>query len=116
MSPALRPRQGDVWMVDLEPVAGHEQGRRRPCVVVSSDEYNRVMRGMAIVVPLTSRDRGLPHQVKVSSSASGLGNVSFARPEDVRAVSHLRFGRRLGFASELEMADIHGWLSDFLGM
>jgi len=103
-------------MVDLEPVAGHEQGRRRPCVVVSGDQYNRVMRGMAIVVPLTSRDRGLPHQTAVTSAGSGLTAESFVRPEDVRAVSHTRFGRRMGFVDESEMADIQGWLRDFLDL
>lgn len=103
-------------MVDLEPVAGHEQGRRRPCVVVSADPYNRFMRGMAIVVPLTSRDRGLPHHVRVSSSGSGLTSVSFARAEDVRAVSHERFGRRMGFVDEPELAGIQDWLRDFLDL
>jgi mRNA interferase MazF len=103
-------------MVDLDPVAGHEQGRRRPCVVVSADLYNRFIRGMAIVVPLTSRDRGLPHHVRVSSSGSGLTSVSFARSEDVRAVSHELFGRRMGFVEEPELADIQSRLRDFLDL
>lgn len=32
---------GDVLMVDLDPSKGHEQRKRRPCVVVSNDDFNR---------------------------------------------------------------------------
>ena len=34
-------RYGDVVWVNLDPSAGHEQGKRRPVVVVSNDAYNR---------------------------------------------------------------------------
>jgi mRNA-degrading endonuclease toxin of MazEF toxin-antitoxin module len=34
-------RRGSLYIVDLDPAIGHEQGGRRPVLVVSSDELNR---------------------------------------------------------------------------
>jgi mRNA interferase MazF len=96
----------EVWFADLEPVVGSEQGRRRPVVIVSSPLFAAFPTAMAIVVPLSSVDRGLLHHVPVSSPESGLERVSWARVDDVRAVSERRLARRLGAVSEKEAADI----------
>jgi mRNA interferase MazF len=109
-------RWGDVWLADLNPVAGHEQGGRRACLVVSEDAYNRLPIHMAIVVPLTSRDRGLAHQPCIAQAASGLDERSFARPEDVRAISADRLVRRLGQATTDEMAAVAAVLRTFLDL
>lgn len=109
-------RWGDVWLADLNPVAGHEQGGRRPCLVVSVDAYNRQPIRMAIVVPLTRRDRSLAHQPPIAQAASGLGERSFARPEDVRAISAERLVRRLGQATADEMAAVAAVLRTFLDL
>jgi mRNA interferase MazF len=58
------PKRGDVIMVDFEPVMGHEQGGRRPALVLSADDYNRMV-GMAIVVPITSQAKGYPFEVQI---------------------------------------------------
>jgi mRNA interferase MazF len=109
-------RRGDVWLADLNPVVGHEQGGRRPCLVVSADAYNEQPIRMAIVVPLTTRNRGLAHQPPVAPPASGLAEVSFARPEDVRAVSADRLVHRLGQATSAEMASVATILRSFLAL
>ena len=110
----IRASRGDVWLVDLEPVAGHEQGGTRPCVVVSDDAYNGLPIAMAIVVPLTGRDRGFQHQPPVRTGRSGLTRDSRARPEDVRAVSFARFSRRLGLVEPDELDAIATVLRLFL--
>ncbi|KWW99145.1 type II toxin-antitoxin system PemK/MazF family toxin [Carbonactinospora thermoautotrophica] len=109
-------RRGEIWLADLNPIAGHEQGGVRPCVIVSADGYNRLPIGMAIVVPLTSRDRGLSHQTPIRNAASGLDRVSYARPEDVRAISVERLVRRLGTADDEEMTAIGSALRAFLDL
>ena len=53
---AGRPRRFDVYLIVLDPVRGSEIAKTRPCVVVSPDEINEVVRTL-IVVPLTSRTR-----------------------------------------------------------
>ncbi len=36
------PKLGEAWRVDLEPVKGHEQGGRGPCLIVSVDDFDHI--------------------------------------------------------------------------
>ena len=58
------PKRGDVIRVDFDPVIGHAQGGQRPVLVLSADEYNRVV-GLAIVVPITLQAKGYPFEVRI---------------------------------------------------
>ena len=51
------PRQ--VWWVDFGHPTGHEQGGQCPAIVVGSATHCRFPIDMAVVVPLTTRNRGL---------------------------------------------------------
>ena len=52
-----KPVRGEVWDVDLNPVIGHEQGGKRPALVVSADGFNKTQAGLVIVVPITIKRR-----------------------------------------------------------
>lgn len=56
------PQWGDVVWLDFQPQAGRVQGGRRPSVVLSNDNYNKVV-GLAIFCPITSRVKGYPFEV-----------------------------------------------------
>ncbi len=58
------PKRGDVVGVNFDPVKGHEQGGHRPALVLSADEYNRIV-GLAIVVPITLQAKGYPFEVQI---------------------------------------------------
>jgi len=45
--------QGDIVFLDFDPTKGHEQAGRRPAIVVSNDDYSRIM-GLYIVCPITN--------------------------------------------------------------
>lgn len=107
-------RRGDLVWVDLDPTAGREQRGQRPAVVVSSDDYLSSVRGLVVVLPLTTTDRGWPHHVRVSGP--GLGKASFVMTEQPRTVSAERIVRRLGRAAASTMRDVDMWLADFLGL
>jgi len=46
-------QRGEIWLVDLDPTAGHEQRGRRPILIVSPDAFNRVTK-VPVVLPITS--------------------------------------------------------------
>jgi len=46
-------KRGEIWLVDLDPTAGHEQKGHRPVLIVSPDAFNRVTR-IPVVLPVTS--------------------------------------------------------------
>lgn len=46
-------RRGDIYMVSLDPTAGHEQIGSRPVLVVSPTEFNLVTK-LPVILPITS--------------------------------------------------------------
>jgi len=58
------PDRGDLVWVSLNPQAGHEQAGRRPALVVSPAEYNRRV-GLALMCPITNKQRGYPFEVSL---------------------------------------------------
>jgi mRNA interferase MazF len=105
---------GQIWTVGLDPTRANEQSGVRPCVVVSVDRYNAMPIRHAIVVPLTTRERGFPHHIAISDDG-GLARASWAMCEAVRAVSVDRFGRLIGTASRATMAAVTEQLVRWLG-
>ena len=115
MSQPLRP--GDVWLADLSPVIGSEQAGRRPVVIVSGPLHLALPHAVVFVVPVTGRDRGLRHQVPITSQASGLSKLpSYTRPEDARALAYQRLGHRLGAVTPGELAAVRRILRAFLDL
>ena len=45
--------RGDIYLVSLDPSAGHEQQGKRPVLVVSPGKFNRLT-GVPIVLPITT--------------------------------------------------------------
>lgn len=114
MTPRRPLAPWQVWWVDLGNPIGHEQGGRRPGIVVSSRTHLRFPIDMALVVPLSTRDRGLDHHVPIASSGSGLGRPSWARTEDLRAVSTARFtgDGPVGQVDPAEVVQLTTWLRE----
>jgi len=90
------PSRGEVWKVDLDPVRGHEQAGRRPALVVSVDALNHSAAELAIVLPITSRQKNVRSHVAVQPPEGGLERTSYVKCEDVRSVSTTRLDQRLG--------------------
>ncbi|HEY3999133.1 MAG TPA: type II toxin-antitoxin system PemK/MazF family toxin [Candidatus Xenobia bacterium] len=68
----MKPLRGEIWLADMDPVRGHEQGGRRPVLVVSVDPFNQGPAGLVIVLPMTSRARGIPSHGVVEPPEGGL--------------------------------------------
>lgn len=52
----------EVYLINLEPTIGSEINKSRPCVIISSDDLNRVL-NTVIVLPLTSGIRNYPTRI-----------------------------------------------------
>lgn len=92
------PRRGEVWLVDFDPQIGDEIMKRRPAVVVGSDEIGVLP--LRIVAPVTGwkeRYSASPWLVRLSpSKTNGLDKESVADGFQVKSLSVLRFKRMLG--------------------
>jgi mRNA interferase MazF len=114
-SPA-RPIRGDLWLLDFGDPIGHEQGGRRPALVISGDALNRRPSRLVTVLPVTARDRGVPAHVPLDPASTGLHRHSFALTDHHRVVSQDRLDRRLGTADAATMAVVETWLRIFLDL
>ena len=101
----VRARRGQIWAVTHDPALANEQAGTRPCLVVSSDRFNKLPIGHCVVVPLTSRDRRLPHHIAVADDG-GLQRPSWAMCEAVRSISVRRLGGLIGTADPETMSAV----------
>jgi mRNA interferase MazF len=104
---------GDVLLADLDPSAGHEQGGRRPVLVLSGPSYNELRNEQLIVAAITSRQRGLPFHIPVGADC-GLRTPRWVQSESVRAISVQRVIRQLGRASPETVAEVRNRVINFL--
>lgn len=95
-SPELVP--GAIHWAEHDPIAGREQGGRRPALIVASRGFLDVVDTLAIVVPVTSVDSSWPNHVALAN----YGRPSFAMIEQVRTVAGDRLHGALGTATSGE--------------
>ena len=93
----MKASKGEVWLVDLNPVIGHEQSGVRPALIISDDMFNYSLAEMIIIVPITSKYKGIPTHVELVSDI--LTMKSYIKTEDIRSVSTKRLIKKLGNAS-----------------
>jgi mRNA interferase MazF len=90
------PLRGEIWMADFNPTRGHEQAGQRPALVLSVDIFNAGPAGLIIVLPLTTKTKGIRSHVPIHPPEGGLRKTSFIKCEDIRSVSLERLSKRLG--------------------
>lgn len=99
--------------MNLDPTRGREQAGTRPAVVIASDGYLVSVPELVIVIPVTTRDRGWPHHVRLSGEQLALDRPSFAMTEQPRTIARARITGHAGTIGPHTMAAIDQWLRDF---
>ncbi len=108
-------QQGEIWLVSLDPAAGHEQRGTRPVVIVSPAPFNKLT-GTPVVVPITTggsfaRRRGFV----VSLHGAGTRTVGVIRCDQPRVLDlAARKGKRLEAVPEQIMDDVLARLAAIL--
>ena len=91
------PRKGDFITLTFDPQSGHEQKGRRPALVVSNTLFNKAT-GLAIVCPVTSKERGFPFHIPVGGNQDVSG---FVMVEQVKSIDfRTREARYIGQAGK----------------
>jgi len=103
-----------VFWADLDPVQGNEQAGRRPVLVLSQDVFND-RSGTVIAVAITSQPprAGFPLTLEVRSMR--LPKNSWIKISQIRTLSVLRLGKRIGRASPEEIEQVLEGLSEIIG-
>ena len=71
---AYSPRQGDIAIINFDPQTGHEQKGRRPCLIVSNEQFHK-RTNMALVCPITNKLSGFPTHILLDSRTNTTGEI-----------------------------------------
>ena len=110
------PARGEVWLANLDPTRGHEQAGTRPCLIVSVDLFNQGPAGLIVVLPLTTRERGIPFHVEIKPPDGGVRVRCFIKCEDVRSISKDLLSAHWGSVSATIIAAVEDRLRILLGL
>ncbi|OGL43480.1 MAG: MazF family transcriptional regulator, partial [Candidatus Schekmanbacteria bacterium RBG_16_38_10] len=78
-----------IFIADLNPVQGSEQKGTRPVIVVSDEDFNRLM-PVVTILPITSLKKGrrvYPNEVLLKQGIGGLAQDSIILAHQIRTVS-----------------------------
>ncbi len=110
-----RPAPGQVWWAYLGEGVGREQGGRRPVVIVADHAFLKPVETLAIVMPLTTRNREWPNHIQ-AVGATGVDPDSWIMTEQVRSISRLRLYKHVGSVSSDCFNAVKWWSSVFFGL
>jgi mRNA interferase MazF len=106
--------RGEIRWAELNPVRGHEQAGERPVLVLSHDVFNE-RSGTVIAVALTSQEPRAGFPLTVELSTAKLPKRSWVKVSQIRTLSTERIGKRLGRASDEDVAAVLEGLFEIIG-
>ena len=92
----------NVFLANLDPVIGPEQGKTRPVLVISEEDVNQLL-SIVNVLPITSRKEGrkvYPNEVLLNEGQAGLTRESIILCQQIRTLDKKRLIKRLGTISD----------------
>ena len=112
------PRRGEVWWASMRDPVGSEPGRRRPILVISSDEFNRSRIRTVLVAAVTGNLRlsEAPGNVPVEALESGLPRDSVVNISQVATLDKDFLRDRVGSLGTRTMLAVDDGLRTALGL
>lgn len=87
-----------IFLVNLDPVIGSEQGKIRPVLIISEDDLNNLL-PVVNILPITSLKVGrkiYANEVKIKKADSGLIRDSIVLCYQIRTIDKQRIIRKIG--------------------
>jgi len=108
----LSIKRGEIYLADLSPVVGSEQGGQRPVLIVQNDVGNKYS-PTVIVVAITAQitKSKLPTHVELPGKGNGLNKDSVILCEQIRTIDKKRLMQLLGELDESYMEKVNEALS-----
>lgn len=88
-----KPQQRDIIIIDFDPSKGYEIKKRRPALVMSSNDYNRST-NLVIVCPITTTKKDRPFFIPITSDNLRGSNISKVNTNQVFSLDYTRKAKR----------------------
>jgi mRNA interferase MazF len=109
----MKVNRWEIWLANLDPVVGSEQGKTRPVLVLSSGALNDIL-PVINVLPITSRKpnrRIYPNEALLATGTGGLTAESIALCYQIRTLDNQRLTKKFGLITD---KDLQGEILDAL--
>jgi len=106
--------RGEIRWADLNPVRGHEQGGKRPVVIISQDVFNE-RSGTVIALAITSQHQRSGFPLTLELHSSKLPKRSWAKISQIRTLSVERIGETVDSVSPEQMEQLIEGLNEIVG-
>ena len=110
-------KQGEIWLIDLNPTVGAEMNKTRPAVIVNDDQLGRLP--LKIIAPITDwkeHYRIAPWMIALNpSNQNGLTKKSSIDCFQIRSVSKNRLIKQIGFITFQEMLKVQEGIVKIIG-
>jgi mRNA interferase MazF len=88
--------QGDIYLINLDPVVHTEVGKTRPGMIISVNAMNHYSPRL-IIAPITSRvEKIYPFEVFIPSGSGGLEKDSKIMLDQIRSIDKRRLVKKIG--------------------
>lgn len=101
----------EVYLTDLEPTIGVEIQKKRPCLIISPDEMNLLVKTV-IIAPMTTKSRNFPSRV-VCEFDNKSGYIVL---DQIRSIDKLRLGKYLGEIGEETQTEVLAKLQEIFAL
>ena len=109
-------RRGDIYLANLNPFKGSEQGGTRPVLVLSNDIGN-FYSSLITIAPITSQLKKIQQPTHVMlDNVRGLSTESMVCLEQIHAIDKMRILKYLGKISKDQMSAVEDAALESLGM
>jgi len=94
-------KRGDIFLVNLDPIKGSEQGGTRPCLIIQNNLGNKYS-PTTIIAPITSKkfSREFPTNISLLKEDSNLDMNSTILLNQIATIDKSRIVKKLGFLNE----------------
>jgi mRNA interferase MazF len=90
-------KRGDIFLADLNPVVGSEQGGSRPVLIIQNDIGNKFSPTVIVAAITAQLEKAkLPTHVLIDSEQYGLARTSVILLEQIRTLDKKRLIQKMG--------------------
>ena len=111
-----QPSRGQIWRANISPTKGHETYGTRPCLIITVDRFNHGPADLVVVLPLTTREKGIPFHVQVRPPEDGLSERSFIKCEEPRCISKQRLVEYMGDVAASTLEEVSDYVRILLDL
>lgn len=98
-------KRGDIYLVSLDPTAGHEQSSSRPVLIVSPDEFNQATK-LPVILPITNGGE-FARRLGFAVPVTGIKTTGVIRCDQPRVLDlQARLGRKVDSLPESIMDEV----------